>query len=118
MADRKSWGSTVVGWFLVPDSQSERSESNEPVPAEDELIRRAAGEDPDALPVFASEPPPATEGEVDFEGVFEAAGITSEEHQRVTRTLELLNSLPPGTDDAVKRQIVMASLRAFSVPIE
>jgi len=50
--------------------------------------------------------------------VYEAAGITPEEHQRVSRTLDLLNSLPPGTDDAVKRQIVMASLRAFGVEIE
>jgi hypothetical protein len=68
--------------------------------------------------VFASEPPPAPGGEVDFERVYEAAGITPEEHQRVTRTLELLNSLPPGTEETVKRQIVMASLRAFGVPIE
>ena len=117
MPEKKSWGSTVVGWFLVQDSPGEATE-NESAAAEDELIRQAAGAEPDALPVFTSEPPPATAGEVDFEGVFEAAGITADEHQRVTRTLELLTSLPPGTEEAVKRQIVMASLRAFSVPIE
>ena len=30
----------------------------------------------------------------------------------------LLTDLPPGTDDTVKKQIVMASLRAFNVPVE
>src|SRR6185436_14487146 len=39
-------------------------------------------------------------------------------HERISRTLELLTSLPPGTDEAVKKQIVMASLRAFGVPID
>ncbi len=118
MPEKKNWGSTVVGWFIVPENRPEAAESSEPSPAEDDLIRRAAEEDAGALPVFAADPPAASGGQVDFNGVFEAAGITEEEHQRVTRTLELLNSLPPGTDDAVKRQIVMASLRAFSVPIE
>jgi DNA-binding transcriptional MerR regulator len=118
MPEKKSWGSTVVGWFLVSDSSAAGSVTVESASADDDLIRRAAGADPEALPVFTSEPPPAPAGEVDFEGVFEAAGITSEEYQRVTRTLELLDSLPPGTDDSVKRQIVMASLRAFGVPIE
>ena len=117
MSDKKNWGSTVLGWFVVqenPEGGGAPSDSS----ADDDLIQRAAGGEPEPLPVFTSEPPPAPAGEVDFEGVFEAAGITSEEHQRVTRTLDLLNSLPPGTDEAVKKQIVMASLRAFGVPIE
>jgi len=29
-----------------------------------------------------------------------------------------MTDLPPGTDDTVKKQIVMASLRAFNVPVE
>ena len=120
MSEKKGWGSTVKGWFIVQDSAGE-GEVPEPAAAaadEDELIRRAAQAEPDDLPVFTSEPPPAPEGEVDFGSVYEAAGITAEEHERVSRTLELLNSLPPDTDESVKRQIVMASLRAFGVPIE
>lgn len=118
MSDKKSWGSTVMGWFVVQESAQGGYESQDAGSADDALIERAAAADPDALHVFKSEPPASRGGEVDFESVYEAAGISPEEHQRVSRTLELLNSLPPGTDDAVKRQIVMASLRAFGVPIE
>jgi hypothetical protein len=70
------------------------------------------------LKVFSSPPPDAPGGNVDFEKVFDAAGIGSEERERVTRTRQLLESLPPGTDETVKKQIVMASLKAFGVPIE
>jgi hypothetical protein len=117
MSDKKGWGSAVKGWFIVQDPSDSGNAPVDATPDED-LIRNAAAAPPEDLPVFTSEPPPAPAGEVNFEGVYEAAGITAEEHQRVTRTLELLNSLPPGTDDTVKRQIVMASLRAFGVPIE
>lgn len=70
------------------------------------------------LNVFSSPPPPAPGGSVDFDKVYEAAGIGGDERQRVTRTLDLLTSLPPNTEDAVKKQIVMASLKAFGVPID
>jgi hypothetical protein len=115
MSDKKSWGSTVMGWFVVNDSPGGGSDA--PTTTDDALIQAAAGA-VDEQPVFTSEPPPAPGGQVDFDAVYEAAGITAEEHERVTRTLELLNSLPPGTEETVKRQIVMASLRAFNVPIE
>jgi hypothetical protein len=118
MSEKKNWGSTVKGWFIVQDPAEAGEVAPEMSSSDEDLIRQAAGAPPDDLPVFTSEPPAAPEGEVNFEGVYEAAGITSDEHQRVTRTLDLLNSLPPGTDDAVKKQIVMASLRAFGVPIE
>jgi hypothetical protein len=36
----------------------------------------------------------------------------------VAKTIELLRGLPEGTDAAVKKQIVEASLKAFGVPIE
>ncbi|HXG59444.1 MAG TPA: hypothetical protein VNL91_10515 [Thermoanaerobaculia bacterium] len=119
MSDRKGWGKTVIGWFIVPEEQAQGDLAASPVddPATEEIIRRAAAAEP--LPVFKSAPPPAaTGGRVDFDQVFEAAGITSDERERISRTLELLNSLPAGTDEAVKKQIVMASLRAFGVPIE
>lgn len=119
MSEKKNWGATVKGWFILQDQPADGGiAESDAAAAEDELIRQAAQAEPDDLPVFTSEPPPAPEGEVDFERVYEAAGITAEEHERVSRTLELLNSLPPDTEAAVKRQIVMASLRAFGVPIE
>lgn len=53
-----------------------------------------------------------------FDEVFRAAGIDPEDSARVAKTLELLDSLPAGTEETVKRQIVMASLRAFGVPVD
>ena len=110
MSEKKSWGSTVAGWFVVQDAPSADaaapSEAEPPPPPQPELN------------VFATPPPAAPGGAVDFEKVFEAAGIDDAERERVKRTLDLLNSLPPGTEEAVKKQIVMASLRAFGVPIE
>src|SRR5919206_5070111 len=120
MSDKKGWASTVAGWFI------ERDEA--PTPVETDF-----GEVPDQpLPtapdnyttpsptqsVFQKSPPPPTGGEVDFAAVFEAAGVDQEEQQRVARTTDLLKSLPAGTDAAVKKQIVEASLKAFGVPIE
>ena len=118
MSDKKNWGSTVMGWFVVKDQLPGTTEesSAEPVSAEDDVIRRAA-EQPQ-LNVFTTPPPAATGGTVNFDEVFEAAGIDAAERERITRTRDLLNSLPPGTDENVKKQIVMASLRAFGVPID
>src|SRR5207244_138487 len=110
MTDKKTWGSTVAGWFVVHD-QPQGSDATE-----DDAIRAAATAPP--LDVFTSAPPAAKGGKVEFEQVFDAAGIEAAERERVSRTLDLLNSLPPGTDETVKKQIVMASLRAFGVPVE
>ena len=135
MSEKKSWGSTVKGWFIVPDesaggdagSGDYKPFSDVQASTEDDAaIRRAAGggaakAGAAAAPqqtVFTGTPPAAPGGAVDFEQVYEAAGIDKDERERVTRTLELLNSLPAGTDPAVRKQIVMASLRAFGVPIE
>jgi len=119
MSEKKSWGSTVKGWFIVhdsPEAEGSGVEESGGRAGDDDAIRRAASSPP--LNVFSTPPPMATGGTVDFEGVYEAAGIDGEERGRVAKTLELLESLPPGTDEAVKKQIVMASLRAFGVPIE
>lgn len=123
MSDRKSWGSTVLGWFIVQDPSEEGSSPQVSPPGsatssdeEDMAIRRAASAQP--IDVFTTPPPASTGGAVEFEQVFEAAGIGADERGRVAKTQELLGSLPPGTDDGVKRQIVMASLRAFGVPID
>jgi hypothetical protein len=124
MSDKKSWGSTVAGWFI------ERDEAE--TPTEIESPENEAGVTASDIPpapdnyttpsptqtVFQSAPPPPTGGQVDFAAVFSAAGVDNEEQQRVARTTELLKSLPAGTDAAVKKQIVEASLKAFGVPIE
>ena len=47
-----------------------------------------------------------------------AAGIDAEEQERVEKAAGLLRSLPEGTDPALKKQIVEASLKAFGVEIE
>src|SRR6187397_2336236 len=116
-SDKKGWGSTVMGWFVVQDQQQQSGQADYVPFSDDDAIKRAAAEPP--LEVFASGAPPAAPGgKVDYDQVFEAAGIDAEERERVKRTQDLLTSLPPGTDETVKKQIVMASLRAFGVPIE
>src|SRR6185436_1865331 len=67
---------------------------------------------------FAGGVPAAPGGNVDYEAVFEAAGIPAEERARVGKARELLAALPESTEPAVKKQIVEASLKAFGVPID
>ena len=120
MSEKKGWGSTVAGWFIERDEPVVHAEPD-------------FGDTPEAAPppptidyttpsptqaVFQTPPPPASGGQVDFGAVFTAAGVDDEEQQRVARTTDLLRSLPAGTDAAVKKQIVEASLKAFGVPIE
>ena len=114
MAEKKGWGSSVLGWFVVQEGQA--AGEDQPV-AERPASRRQTPADP-PLKVFAAAPPPAPGGHVSFDEVFRAAGIDPEDSARVARTLDLINSLPAETDESVKKQIVMASLRAFGVPIE
>ena len=112
MSDKKSWGSTVLGWFVV----REPSGGDSPPPA-GEVTSDGSPPSP-AAPAFLKEPPPAPAGKVDFPGVYDAAGIDAEEQGRVRKAADLLAALPVATDDAVKKQIVEASLKAFGVPIE
>jgi hypothetical protein len=118
MADKKGWGSTVVGWFVTQDQQSGAAQPEEAPEQEPGRGRSAERHPPEPLNVFATPPPAAPGGAVDFEKVFDAAGITPEARERVTRTMDLLNSLPADSDANVKKQIVFASLKAFGVPID
>ena len=114
MNDKKGWGATVLGWFVVSDDE----EGREP-DGGDGSAGAAAGEGAGAMPqVFVKDPPAALGGQVDFGAVFEAAGIDAEQSGRVTRTMDLLASLPSETPAPVKKQIVEASLTAFGVPID
>lgn len=118
MSDRKNWGETVLGWFIVRDGAEESGDAS---PAAVDAVAdgpEAAARAGSAAPEFASPPPAASGGNVDFEGVFEAAGIGAEERARVERAAELLATLPSATEPAVKKQIVEASLKAFGVPVE
>lgn len=113
MADKKGWGTTVLGWFVVQDD-----ESSTEAPADGEVGSPGAAAPAEPSTFFVTPPPSAPSGRVAFDQVFEAAGIAAEERDRVTKTRDLLASLPAGTDAAVKKQIVEASLKAFGVPID
>src|SRR5688572_3148195 len=103
MADKKAgFGSTVLGWFIVQDEESAGSENPDTAVSQ----AQGSGDSPPAADYFQKQPPPAAGGTVDFEAVFEAAGMDREERQRVSKAIELLASLPAGTDPAVKKQIV------------
>src|SRR5919109_916167 len=118
MSQKKGWGETVAGWFIERDEPAVPVEADfagvpdQPPPTENYTTPSPTQS------VFQKSPPPATGGQVDFAAVFDAAGVDQEEQQRVARTTDLLRSLPAGTDMAVKKQIVEASLKAFGVPIE
>jgi hypothetical protein len=120
MTDKKGWGSTVAGWFIERDEPATPVESD-PGDVPDQPVSPAIESYTSPSPtqsVFQKSPPPPSGGQIDFAAVFEAAGVNQEEQQRVARTTDLLRSLPAGTDMAVKKQIVEASLKAFGVPIE
>lgn len=117
MNEKRNWGQTVLGWFVV-------KEGSEESPAPPGPGAWPAGEDagptPPAPPpvTFVREPPKAVAGNVDFDGVLDAAGVDAAERDLFAKAQALLGSLPPGTDPAVKRQIVEASLTAFGIPVD
>lgn len=118
MSDKKSWGKTVLGWFVVQDRGELGAGSGGDADA-DALIRKYAAETPAAPPIEWKGPLPKVEGgTVDFAQVFEAAGVDAAERDRVGKARELLRSLPGETPAPVKKQIVEASLRAFGVPTD
>ena len=126
MTEKKGWGETVAGWFIerdepeVPVAPEVPSMDGEPLGTPEQIppVSDTYSSPSPTQSVFQTAPPPPTGGQIDFNAVFVAAGVDAEEQQRVARTTELLKSLPAGTDAAVKKQIVEASLKAFGVPIE
>jgi len=120
MGDKKGWGSTVLGWFIVQEPGSEApetpSDAAAPDPAGDAAGSKVPAPDPATF--FKNQPPPAPGGKVDFDAVFEAAGVDGEERGRVQKAIGLIASLPAETPSAVKKQIVEASLKAFGVQID
>jgi len=138
MSENKSWGDTVVGWFIVKDEDANEAgsagagadltadeliakyASQTPFTADDPAGSAPAAETPAEtyVPETYGTPPPMVDGQVDFESVFEAGGVDAEERERIAKAKSLLDSLPATTDTATKKQIVEASLSAFGVPIE
>src|SRR4051794_34568135 len=124
MTEKKGWGSTVMGWFIVSDDAGHKPADDEYVPFSETSAPKKGASAADAAPqqpmpqVFNTPPPAAPGGKVDFDAVFDAAGIDAEERGRVGKAADLLKSLPAGTDPIVRKQIVEASLRAFGVPID
>src|ERR1700687_4213095 len=112
MAAKKGWGSTVLGWFVV--SEDDQTGGDASFSSENAAASSSA-----AAPIaFVKDPPPSPGGKVEFDAVYEAAGIEGEEQARVVKAAELLRALPAGTEPAVQKQIVAASLKAFGVPVE
>src|SRR5437868_15463507 len=127
MTTKKNWASTVAGWFIERPDDGRQSEASALVDtsAADDIIQRELSRSQSShleyttssptQDVFKTAPPPATGGQVDFDAVYEAAGVDQEERDRVVKASDLLKSLPPDTDATVKKQIVSASLKAFSI---
>ena len=107
MTDKRGWGKTVMGWFVV-DADGAAAH------AEVDAV------EPPLAPAPALEGPlaPVVNGAVDFGQVFGAGGVEAEAQAQVEKARALLGSLPAETPDPVKKQIVEASLKAFGVPIE
>lgn len=115
MGDKKGFGSTVLGWFVVRDDDGKKDESAE------ELIAKYANDTPPPPPPevkLAGELPKAQGGNVDFPAVYRAAGIDDAEQDRMEKAMNLLTTLPAETPKEVKKQIVEASLKAFGVPLD
>jgi len=119
MSDKKTWGSTVLGWFVVRP-EDEAAAEGDPAAADAAVATAATyGADQPVVPVAPlHDPPPAPGGQVDFPAVYTAGGVEPEQQERVEKAASLLRSLPAETDPAVKKQIVEASLKAFGVPID
>ena len=112
MSDKKSFGQTVLGWFVTTEEETPSST--------DALIEKYASEPAPAGPAveLKGELPVASDGNVDFPAVFAAANVSKEEQDRIDKAMNLLKSLPAQTPTDVKKQIVEASLKAFGVPID
>lgn len=122
MSEKKGFGSTVLGWFVV-------REGNEAAPAHGSDDQAAA----DLIAKYAGDPAPAPAPQVklagdvklpepgraiDFPAVYRGAGIDDEEQSRIDKAATLLGTLPAETPKEVKRQIVEASLKAFGYPVD
>jgi len=120
VSDKKGFGSTVLGWFVVRDGD-EGAQSKKGPDSADDLIAKYATETPAAPPPevkLEGDLPKPIDGKIDFAAVLRAAGLSDEEQGRIEKARGLLKTLPAETPKEVKRQIVEASLKAFGYPVE
>jgi hypothetical protein len=118
VSEKKGFGSTVLGWFVVKEEEEGAGPAKDT--SADDLIAKYADGPTDATPnvQLSGELPKPTGGNVDFPAVYRAAGISDEEQGRIDKARNLLGTLPRETPREVKKQIVEASLKAFGYPID
>jgi hypothetical protein len=121
MSEKRGWGKTVLGWFVVGDESEKGAGAAPTEESADDIIARYANAsaEPTPSPVqLTGDVPRPQGGQIDLPKVYEAAGISAEEQERITRASDLLKSLPADTPIDTKRKIVEASLKAFGYPVD
>lgn len=111
MAEQKGIGSKLFGIFVETEEGTEEAKAPLGTQADDEGAPAGPKLAEDKLAREAGQP-------TDFESIFRGAGMEAGELDRVKKAEELLKSLPEGTPQPVKKQIVEASLRAFGFEVE
>lgn len=137
MSEQKGLGSKILGIFVekeggaesLPEDPSDAEKSPAEIVAE--LARKSgaavpraeAPVHPEVTPAAAFRPEKILGGSgsavpSDFNAIFQNAGMDAAELDRVKKAEDLLKSLPDATPQAVKKQIVEASLKAFGYEVE
>lgn len=135
--NEKGLGSKFLGLFVERADDAEKAATDadagkSPADLVAELAAQSnpagAAKAPGAPPTAAPIAPPmpnlktekmATSGApADFDVIFKDAGMDAAELDRVKKAEELLKGLPEETPQAVKRQIVEASLKAFGFELD
>lgn len=121
---KKSWGESVVGWFVEQDESEEKKPAKKQSVAEtlaaieeEQASTPAPPPNPVALEGEVPEPPEPGGG-LNFTAVYKAAGIAAKTQDHVEKAINLLDTLPADATDEVKRQVVEASLKAFGYPVD
>lgn len=128
--ERSGFGRKILGLFVEEsksvDEVSEVAEEPGSAAAQVAAIARSTAPTPAAAPPSPSPTTtsggrPAAPGSYktpDYAGIFKSGGLTDEERDRLGKAEELLRNLPAETPEALKRQIVEGTLRAFNIPVE
>ena len=113
----KAIGEKVLGWFIVQEDDGSAERSH--VPAAESMVRSRTSPSEPMTARSAGLVLPAVPGATaSFAEVYRRAGIPDVEAERLTKTLELVASLPAEAAPNVKRTIVEAALHAFGVPLD
>jgi hypothetical protein len=102
------------GWFRGAEDGMDLA-SGEAVPMEGLFPSPSAAQPPSSDGIVT---PPRPEESINTLAIYESAGISREERDRVDRAATLLRALPQSTPAEVRREIVETSLRTFGVQTE